>query len=160
MKRHSLAGVVLIILSIALLAGCDDNGYGGDGSGGNGGNGDGGGAQPMPDLAISAIEVFPAQPTAGQRFTLNVYVTNRGDADSAPYELAISIRDVSRGSTYPVGTFSQSSLRPGENIPAYADQNRLVNDAGSFQVQVEIIPSGADGNTGNNATNWAFTVAQ
>lgn len=112
-----------------------------------------------PDLAISAIEVFPSQPQAGQRFALNVYVTNQGNAPSGDYDVAIFIRDVSRSSTYPVGTFRQPGLQPGENVVAYTSTDRLVNDPGSFQVHVEIKPFlFQDGNTQNNTLIWAFTV--
>ncbi|MBU1879531.1 MAG: hypothetical protein KJ734_11320 [Chloroflexi bacterium] len=125
-----------------------------------------GGGQPpapqpaaRPDLIISAIEVFPAQPTAGQRFALNVYVRNQGQAASGQYDLAISIRDVGRSSTYPAGTFRQSGLQPGENVVAYTSTDRLVNDPGSYQVQVEIKPFlFTDGETGNNSAAWAFIV--
>ncbi len=41
----------------------------------------------LPDLVISAIEVFPAQPQAGQRFAVNVYVKNAGQAPSGAYDL-------------------------------------------------------------------------
>lgn len=112
-----------------------------------------------PDLAISAIEVFPGQPTAGQRFALNVYVRNGGQAASGEYDVLISIRDVSRGSTYPVGTFRREPLQPGENVTAYSSTDRLVNDPGSYQVHVEIRPFVfEDGNEQNNTAIWAFTV--
>jgi hypothetical protein len=110
-------------------------------------------------LAISAIELFPAQPQAGQRFAVNVYVQNAGQAASGEYDLAIFIKDVSRGSTYPVGTFRREGLQPGENITAYTSTDRLVNDPGSYQVHVEIQPFlFEDGNTRNNTSIWAFSV--
>jgi hypothetical protein len=108
---------------------------------------------------ISAIEVFPAQPKAGQHFAVNVYVKNAGQAPSGEFDLAISIKDVSRGSTYPVGTFRKGGLRPGENIPAYSSTDRLVNYPGSYQVRVEIQPVlFKDGNDQNNTMTRAFTV--
>ena len=114
---------------------------------------------PLPDLSISAIEVFPAQPQSGQHFTLNVYVKNAGQAQSGEYDLAIFIRDVSRGSTYPVGTFRAGRLHPGDNVVAYSSSDRLVNDPGSYQVHVEINPwLFEDGNNQNNEAIWAFTV--
>ena len=114
---------------------------------------------PLPDLVIAAIEVFPAQPQAGQYFTVNIYVNNVGQAPSGEYDLAIFIKDVSHGSTYPVGTFRNEGLQPGENIVAYSSTDRLVNDAGSFQVHAEIQPFlFEDGNNQNNATIWAFSV--
>jgi len=123
-----------------------------------------GGAPPTqpvarPDMAISAIEVFPAQPTARQQFALNVYVRNQGQAASGQYDLAISIKDVGRGFTYPVGTFRQGGLQPGENVVAYTSTDRLVNDPGSYQVDVELRPFlFTDGNHVNNTVIWAFTV--
>jgi hypothetical protein len=115
--------------------------------------------EPLPDLVIAAIEVFPAQPQAGQYFSVNVYVNNVGKAPSGEYDLALFIRDVSRGSTYPIGTFRREKLQPGENIVAYSSSDRLVNDSGSFQVHAEIQPFlFQDGNNQNNALIWAFTV--
>ena len=115
--------------------------------------------EPLPDLVISAIEVFPGQPQAGQSFAVNVYVRNAGQAPSGEYDLALFIRDVSRGSTYPIGTFRNEPLQPGENVVAYSSMDRLVNDPGSFQVHVEItLFIFEDGNTQNNTSIWAFTV--
>jgi len=113
----------------------------------------------LPDLMISAIEVFPAQPKAGQHFTVNVYVRNAGQAPSGKYDLAISIKDVSHGSTYPVGTFREEGLKPGEDVPAYSSTDRLVNNPGSYQVHVEIQPFNfTDGNSQNNTAIKAFAV--
>jgi hypothetical protein len=112
------------------------------------------------DLLISKIQVYPAQPQAGQRFTLNVYVRNDGQAPSGKFDLALSIKDVSRMTTYPVGTFRiEEVLQPGDNITAYASTDRLVNYPGSHQVDVEIKPFlFKDGNNQNNKAIWAFTV--
>ena len=151
--------VLVTLLSITVLTGC----------GGGGGvspqpQPPSGGKQPptpelRPDLVISAIEVFPAQPQAGQHFALNVYVKNAGQAPSGKYDLAISIKDVSRGATYPVGTFRSDGLQPGENVTAYSSTDRLVNFPGSHQVLVEIKPFlFEDGNAQNNTAIWAFTV--
>jgi hypothetical protein len=115
--------------------------------------------QALPDLVISAIEVFPAQPQAGQYFAVNVYVNNAGQAPSGEFDLAIYIRDISHESTYPVGTFRIEGLQPGENIAAYSSTDRLVNDPGSYQVHVEIQPFlFEDSNAQNNTSIWAFTV--
>lgn len=115
--------------------------------------------EPRPDLVISAIEVFPTQPEAGIQFAVNVYVQNAGQAASGEYDLAIFIQDVSRGSTYPIGTFRREGLQPGEDIVAYSSTDRLVNFSGSHQVHVEIQPFlFEDGNTQNNTSIWAFTV--
>jgi hypothetical protein len=76
-----------------------------------------------------------------------------------PIDLAIFIKDISRGSTYPVGTFRQPGLQPGENIAAYTSTDRRVNDPGSYQVHVEIQPfQFEDNNSQNNVFIWAFTV--
>ena len=108
---------------------------------------------------ISAIQVFPVQPQSGQRFALNVYVRNAGSAPSGEYDLAIFIRDVSRGSTYPIGTFRKGRLQPQENIPAYSSNDRLVNFPGSYQVYAEIRPFlSQDANYQNNKRIWSFTA--
>lgn len=86
----------------------------------------------LPDLVISAIEVFPAQPQFGQHFAVNVYVKNARQAPSGEYDLAIFIKDVSSRSTYPVGTFRKEGQQPGKNIVAYSSTNRLLNDPGSY----------------------------
>jgi len=115
--------------------------------------------RPRPDLAVSAVEVFPVQPRAGTRFALNVYVKNAGQAPSGAYDLKIFIKDVSRSLTYPVGTFRREGLQPGENVVAYSSTDRVVNDPGGYQVHVEIQPFlFEDGNTQNNQAIWAFTA--
>lgn len=113
----------------------------------------------QPNLAVAAVHVYPGQPQAGQRFTVVVYVTNNGNAVSGDYDLAMHIKDVSRGYTYPVGTFRQSGLHPGEQVPWQTD-DRMVNDPGSFQYWVEIVPTGEDGIQQDNHLGWAFQVSQ
>jgi hypothetical protein len=149
---------IWIALFAALLAACGDGDNKNDQGGTNGNGGDT--AEKLADLAISTIEVLPAQPRAGEVFALNVYVTNLGEAPSGAFELAISIRDVTRGSTYPVGTFRGESLQPGEDVPVFSSTDRRVNDPGSFQVQVELSPLGPDGNDQNDKKNRAFTAMQ
>jgi hypothetical protein len=115
--------------------------------------------QYFPDLTVSRIEVFPAQPKAGQRFTLNIYVQNAGQAPSGAYDLAVSLKNTSRNLTYPLGTFRQRVLRPGENAAVFSSQDVLVNEPGSFQALVEIKPFDfRDGNDRNNTATWAFSV--
>lgn len=123
-----------------------------------------GGEQPTqpvlrPDLVISTIEVIPAQPQSGQFFSLNIYVANQGQASSGDYDVAINIQDISHGGTYPIGTFRQGAMHPGEDYCVYTSANVLVNDPGSYQVNVEIIPFlFDDGNTGNNSVSKPFTA--
>ena len=115
--------------------------------------------EPHPDLVISAIEVFPVQPQAGQYFAVTVYVMNVGQAPSGQYDLKLFIKDVSRGSTYPVGTFRKMGLKPGENIVAYSSTERIVNYQGGYQVHAKIEPFlFEDANNQNNTKIWAFTV--
>ena len=112
-----------------------------------------------PDLVISTIEVIPAQPQSGQFFGLNVYVANQGQASSGKYDVAINIQDISHGGTYPIGTFRQGAMNVGESYCVYSSTNVLVNDPGSYQVNVEIIPFlFDDGNTGNNSVSKPFTA--
>ncbi len=120
--------------------------------------------QPPPnkvaaDLTISAVEVYPNQPQSGQYFSLKIYVKNIGQAASGEYDLAISIKDVSRGNTYPIGTFRRGQIQPGESIIAFSSGNIMVNEPGAHQVQAEITPFlFEDGNGQNNKSIWAFTV--
>jgi hypothetical protein len=150
--------ITLLLVGSMILVGCN----GGDTPGlppPSGGGEQPPPASPRPDLTISAIQVSPAQPQAGQHFSVNVYVKNAGQAPSGDYDLAIYILDVSRGSKYPVGTFRNEGLQPGDDVAAYASTDQLVNFAGSHQVHVEIIPFNFEhGNTHKNETAWAFTV--
>jgi hypothetical protein len=112
-----------------------------------------------PDLVISAIEVFPSQPQSGQSFALNVYVANQGQASSGEYDVAINIKDISHGSTYPIGTFRRGAMHVGESYCVYSSTNVLVNSPGSYQVNAEIIPFlFDDGNTWNNSVSKPFTA--
>ncbi len=157
-RLHAIGLVIIFLIGTIVWTGCDKDGSPGSGSN-NGSPPPPPPPPPLPDLAISTIQVYPNQPQAGQRFTLNIYVKNEGKAPSGKYDIAISIKDVSRGSTYPVGTFRKDGLRPGEDIPAYNSSNLLVNFPGSHQVHVEIKPSDFDdGNNQNNTKIWAFTV--
>ena len=115
--------------------------------------------EPLPDLVISTIEVFPEQPKAGIHFAINVYVKNAGQLPSGEYDLKIYIIDVSRQETYPVGTFRKEAMQPGEKYVVYSSTDRLVNNPGAYQVHVEITPFlFKDGDDQNNTSIWAFTV--
>jgi hypothetical protein len=117
------------------------------------------GPAPHPDLRISEIQVFPAQPQSGQPFTINVYVANEGEAPSGEYDLYIGINDVSQGLSYPLESDRRGGLQPGENVPVYSSQNVMVNYPGSHQVWVEVVPwQFEDGNDNNNTAGWQFTV--
>ena len=117
------------------------------------------GPAPHPDLVISHIAVYPAQPQSGQFFTLNVSVANEGEAPSGEYDLYIGVEDISRGITYPLEGDRRGGLQPGEDIPVYSSQNVIVNHSGSHQVWVEIVPwQFEDGNDNNNTAGWQFTV--
>lgn len=167
-RYRTLAGICC--LATVLCVGCKRGGGGGGGGGGSGGSGDvsggsgGGGAdnQPkvsLPDLTVSTIEVFPSEPQAGKAFTVNVYVKNAGEAPSGTYDVALFIRDIGRGQTYPIGTFRKEALQPGENVVAYTSNERLVNNPGNYQLHAEITPfQFNDGNMMNNAVIKAFAV--
>jgi len=162
-KKVAILAVVIVLvgLGVVVLASLDD----------------GGGAPPPPgppppgddepitpeshpDLMVSAIEVFPAQPQSGQAFSLNVYVTNAGQAPSGEYDVAINIEDISHGSIYPIGTFRQGAMSPGENHCVYSSTNVLVNFPGSYQVNVEIIPfQFEDGDPSNNSVTKPFSAS-
>jgi hypothetical protein len=81
-----------------------------------------------------------------------------GKAASGQYDLVMHINDVSRGLTYPVGTFRQGPPGPGDNIPWMRKKFR-VNDPGAFQYYIEIRPFAfKDNNEQNNKRIYAFTV--
>lgn len=115
-------------------------------------------AERYADLMVSAIQVYPAEPQAGQRFTLQVHVKNAGQAPSGQYDLILFIKDISRDSTYPIGTFRQEGMQPGEDYAVYQSQDMLVNYPGSHQVHVEIVPYQDDGDLQNNTAIWSFSA--
>lgn len=155
------SGVCLLLGLLALLA-CNN-------SNGSGASPPSGSLTPTPnqgttptaqsDVQIAAIEVFPTQPQAGQRFTLNVYITNAGTAPSGAYDLALFLQDVSRRATYPIGTFRQDGVQPGERSVVYSSHQLLVNCPGAYQVHVEIHPLlSQDAHPDHDTVIWPFTV--
>ena len=165
MKRKNVAILVTVVLVVGLgiwaLASMYDRGEAPDGGGVLPSPGDEEPTMPEshPDLIVSAIEMFPAQPQSGQSFTLNVYVTNAGQAPSGEYDVAINIEDISRGNIYPIGTFRQVAMNPEESYPVYSSANVLVNSPGSYQVNVEIIPfQFEDGDPWNNSVSKLFSA--
>lgn len=148
--------VLLILIITVLLAGCggDD-----DKNENKGNSGPAPTATPvMADLAVTNIELDPAQVAAGQPFTIKVYVTNRGNAPSGGYDLDVNLRDVTRGTTSPVGALKGQSIAPGEEVLAYETGQRTLDQSGSFQVLVDLRPAGPDRETNNNKQNRAFTI--
>lgn len=150
-----------MLLGLLVLLAC--NSPGGSGTAPSGG----GNPTPTPtqgsaaqsDLQIATIEVFPAQPQARQQFTLNVYITNAGDAPSGAYDLSLFLQDVSRSATYPIGTFRHEGVQPGERYVVYTSQQLLVNCPGAYEVQVEIHPwEGQDAHPDHDTVIWPFTV--
>ena len=123
--------------------------------------------QPQPrveakaDLRIARIETLPREPRAGEHFTVNVYVRNAGKTSSGAYDLVMRVRDVTRGGTYPIGTFRKTGLRSGEQVVAFTKNDLLVNSGGSHQLVVEIRPFDfADSNASNNAGLLSFHVIE
>jgi hypothetical protein len=111
------------------------------------------------DLTISLIGVIPEMTTSGTRFYGEVYIANQGKAPSGAYDLALDIRDISRNLTYPIGTFREEPMFPGEQVPVWSSHNLVVKDPGSFQLWAEIRPLGfQDGSDMNNFKGWQFTV--
>jgi hypothetical protein len=163
-KRIAILTILFLLLGTAAVA-CDCGGGGGGEppTSPSSPDEDGGGAtttpESRPDLVVSQIEVFPVYPQAGQFFSVNVYVSNQGQAPSGSYDIAIDIEDVSHGGTYPIGTFRRGAVNPGENYCAYTSTNVRVNDPGDYRVNVDIIPfQFEDGSTWNNSVYKPFTV--
>lgn len=154
--RYSFKVWALALVGVLVIAACGDDKKDNDNPASSGGSSPS--AADQPDLTISSIEVLPEQPQANQSFALNVYVQNVGSAASDAFEVEISIRDVTRATTYPVGTIRGSALQPGENVTVFSSTDRRVNDSGSYQVRVELKPSGQDGSAENNTKIKAFTV--
>ena len=111
------------------------------------------------DLVVTGIEISPRVPKAGHPFSLRIRIRNQGNAPSGEFLVQIHIRDVGRKSTYPVGSFRQKPLRPGEEIVAYTSERRMVNDFGFHRVHAEIRPldSRAE-NSGKSSAAFGFAV--
>ena len=158
MKRKTIVGLIAIvaIVAVAMSAGCNGPSNGPS----NGQKQTPTPPQQLPDLSVASVDIFPSEPRAGERFTAVVYVANIGSASSGEYDLAMNMKDVSRGSAYPVGTFRQSPLQPGEQVAAWSSDQLMVNEPGAHQFWVEIKPFNFnDGNEQNNVYGWAFTVS-
>lgn len=148
--RRLLFAVLLI--GMGLLSGCggDDN---------KKDNQNGGSTTPdTADLAVSNIELDPAQVSAGQSITIKVYVANNGSAASGAYDLEITQRDVTRGTSTLVGKLQGQTIQPGKEMLAYETGQRTMFEAGSFQIDVKLTPAGPDGELANNSKSRAFTV--
>lgn len=141
--------LLLIVLVIGvLLAAC-----GGD-------NGDNDDASDNPaDLAISSVEVDPAQPKVNQPFTIRVKVKNQGKTESVSYSVVVTVRDVTRGEQVPVGTFPGGPIKAGSETTVYEGVYHGLNKTGSYQVQAQL-GYNVDSNSGNNQLNKAFTVVE
>ena len=109
-------------------------------------------------LLISAVEVSATSPKLGQRFPLEVYVKNVGEAPSGEYDLRIFIKDVSNGYKNDIGTFRRKGLQPGEEAAAYFSRSRPVDHPGSYQLCAEIQPFIFEDSTTNNPEIRYFTV--
>lgn len=116
-------------------------------------------APSQPDLVVVGVNLYPSQPQASQVFRAVVTIKNQGNAPSGEYDIGMTIKDVSRGYAYPVGTFRQTALQPGEQVP-WQSNDLMVNDPGAFQYWVEIMPFNfQDGDEQNNVYGWAFQAA-
>jgi hypothetical protein len=116
-------------------------------------------APDLPDLAIVSILVFPQQPQAGKMFYAEVNVKNIGNIASGDYDIAIHIKDISRGYVYPIGTFRRGPIQPGQQYVVWMSDMVRVNDPGSFQLWAEINPFQFDDeDDDNNIKYLSFTV--
>jgi hypothetical protein len=153
MRRFLFLLASLLIIA-GLLSGCGGDDGKNDQSGGSAST-----ATPVvSDLAVTAIELDPAQIGVGQPFIIRVYVANVGGAPSGEYDLTIALRDVTRGTTSPIGAQHGRRLEPGQDTLAYETGPRQLDQTGSFQVQVTLTPAGPERDTNNNKKNQAFTV--
>jgi hypothetical protein len=152
MRRFLLLTSLLMV--VGLLSGCGGNDDKNDKSGGPAPTA----TKVVPDLAVTTIELDPPQIAIGQPFIVKVHVANVGGAPSGEYDLAISLRDVTRGTTSPIGAQHGQGLKPGQDTLAYETGPRQVDKTGSFQIQVTLTPAGPDGDTNNDKKNRAFSV--
>ena len=144
---------VSLLMIAVLLAGC-----GGDDDKDNNNQPAPTATRAIPDLAVTNVELSPAQFGVGQSFTIKVYVENVGSAASDKYDLKVNLRDVTRGTTSPIGSVQGQSVAPGAEVLAYETGQRQINETGSFQIQVELVPAGSDGDANNNRKNRAFSL--
>jgi hypothetical protein len=115
-------------------------------------------ATKRPDLTVASIQVYN-NPQKPRHFTFTVDVTNLGDAPSGEYDVAMYIKEMATGSIYPVGTFRQKPMNPGEKYCVYQELDRMVNNTGPHQLHVEIKPfMFEDRNPQNNIMIKPFNV--
>ena len=100
-RFQALTRLLIVLSSLLLGAALLLSGCGGDDD-----QDDNSSDQPAtPDLAITNIELDPEQISAGQAHIVKVYVSNVGDAPSGEYDLTITLRDVTRGTSSPIYPF-------------------------------------------------------
>jgi subtilase family serine protease len=146
-RRRRLRWIGIVLLIGILLAAC----------GGDDDNGDGDTAP--ADLTVASVAVDPARPTAGQPFTIRVTVKNQGEAESGSFSITVGLRDVARDERFTVGSFTGGPIGGGAESVVYEGEYHGLDNAGSYQVQVQI-GYNADSNTENNQQNKAFTVIE
>ena len=109
----------------------------------------------LADLKVWRIMIDPVQPQAGKNFNVMVEVANIGEYKSGPYDLAISIYDLTHDQWYTIGQFRLEPMDPTSlnQIPIVYNSNApLVNYAGSHQIHVDLTPIGFDDKDESN--NW------
>ncbi|MBN2305876.1 MAG: hypothetical protein JXQ72_15440, partial [Anaerolineae bacterium] len=97
-------------------------------------------------------------PQAGEAFALDIVVENVGGARAGDYAVHIDFIDTGRSETLPVAVIERNGLDAGAEDIAFSSDIRRVENSGSFQVQVVIVPAGEDASPQNNTQRKAFIV--
>ncbi|HMR65957.1 MAG TPA: hypothetical protein PKE64_18265 [Anaerolineae bacterium] len=108
------------------------------------------------DLAITAIELAPANPRPNERFAVKVEVENPSRLLVDEYEVTLNLINIATGEKLPLGVINEPALLPGQTTLAYAS---LGQTPGSYQVlaQISNLP-GEDGDLSNNRELWTFII--
>lgn len=98
-------------------------------------------SEPLPDLAVAAINIFPSNPSAKGNFYVDVYVTNIGDENSSKeFTLTVKIIHFETGNFLPLGAHTiKDILLPGEQFKVWHTYEAMVNESGVYQISAEII---------------------
>ena len=113
----------------------------------------------MPDLMVSAIEIAPSVPVAGEPFRLNVFCQNIGVVSAGRYGLRVTVTETGGETLYTRTVAGNAALDPGETGSGFFSADMQFRKPGSYEVAVRIVPEGfEDGKLENNGASRRFDV--
>ncbi len=113
----------------------------------------------MPDLMVSAIEIAPAVPVAGESFRLSVFCQNIGVVSAGRYGLRLTVTNDGGETLYTRTVAGNAALDPGETGSGFSSADMRLQKPGGYEVTVRIVPEGfEDAKPGNNGASRRFDV--